>query len=187
MKRSIKLSLSVLLALMLILPTSHVALAEETVCRGSLGAVVVDNLRVPNYATCRLNGTRVRGTISVGIGASLIAYSIRVIGNIQTGGARVVNVANSTVGGSIQIKQSGAARIYRVRVTGDILFDSNKRPLSALYNNVGGNVQAFQNRGGVIISYNTINGNLQCKENLPRPTGRGNVVLGSKEDQCVRF
>jgi hypothetical protein len=36
-------------------------LAEETVCRSSLGAVIVDNLRVPQNATCRLAGTRVKG------------------------------------------------------------------------------------------------------------------------------
>lgn len=35
------------------------------------------------------------------------------------------------------------------------------------------------------IRGNTIDGNLQCKENLPAPTGGGNVVGGSAEDQCA--
>ena len=33
----------------------------------------------------------------------------------------------------------------------------------------------------------TANGNLQCKENVPSPTGGGNVVQGNKEDQCRRL
>jgi hypothetical protein len=34
------------------------ASAEETTCRGSLGAVTVDNLRVPQEGRCILTGTR---------------------------------------------------------------------------------------------------------------------------------
>jgi hypothetical protein len=150
MKRLIKVSLSLVLALALLLPASFVVLAEEITCRGSMGPRTVDNLRVPQNASS-------------------------------------VTVTNSVVGGSIQIKQGGAARIYKVRIKGDILFDSNKRALSATYNKVGGNLQAFQNRGGVTISYNTIDGNLQCKANRPAPTGRKNVVHGNKEDQCARL
>jgi len=187
MKRWIKLSLSMLVALAFILPAASTVLAEEFTCRGSLGAVAVDNLRVPQNASCKLNGTKVQGTIKVENGATLTASKVTVIGNIQAEGAKAVNVSGSTVGGSIQIVQGGAAKIYKVAINGDILFDSNKRALSATSNQVGGNVQAFQNTGGVIISFNTIDGNLQCKENRPAPKGKGNVVHGSKEDQCARL
>jgi hypothetical protein len=112
------------------------------------------------------------GTLKVETGASRTANNISVIGNIQAEGAKAVNVSASSVGGSIQIMQSGVAKIYKVGVKGDILFDSNAR-------------QAFQNTGGVTISFNTIDGNLQCKENKPTPTGRKNVVQGNKEDQCA--
>ena len=47
------------------------ASAEETTCRGSLGAVTVDNLRVPQDGRCILNGTRVQGTIKVERAATL--------------------------------------------------------------------------------------------------------------------
>jgi hypothetical protein len=43
----------------------------------------------------------------------------------------------------------------------------------------------FQNPGGVSITSNRVNGNLQCKENVPAPTGGGNIVQGNKEDQCA--
>jgi hypothetical protein len=187
MKRFTKISLSIILALSFLSPATSVAFAEERTCRGSLGAVTVDNLRVPQNASCQLTGTKVRGTIKVGVGASLTATRIVVVGNIQAAGARAVNVSASYVGGSIQIVQGGAARIYKVKIKGDILFDSNNRALSSIYNKVGGNVQAFQNTGGVRISYNTIDGNLQCKQNRPAPRGQKNIVHGSKENQCARL
>jgi hypothetical protein len=171
--------------LVLGLPTAR---AEERVCRGSLGAITVDNLRVPDGATCRLNGTTVQGTIKVESKAVLVAEDVRVIGNVQAENARRVVVrAGSRVGGSVQVVQGEAARVARTKVNGDILFDENTAPLAAIRNTVGGNVQAFQNTGGVEIRRNRIDGNLQCKENRPAPTGGGNVVQGNKEDQCARL
>ena len=66
----------------LLLPAGP-ASAEERVCRGTIGAVTVDNLRVPQDATCTLNDTRVEGTIKVERDATLKALGIRVIGNVQ--------------------------------------------------------------------------------------------------------
>src|ERR671919_2086210 len=108
------------------------AFAEERVCRGTIGARTVDNLRVPQGATCTLNGTYVKGTIKVQRAATLKAYGIRVIGNVQAENARNVVVrARSRIGGSVQIVQGGAARIVRNRITGDILFDDQVRALTA--------------------------------------------------------
>jgi hypothetical protein len=176
------------LALMVVLAGTGSVRAEEISCTGTLGAVTVDNLRVPDGRTCTLNRTRVQGTIYVGTNSTLKATRIHVIGNIQAEGAKLVTVTtNSFVGGSIQIKQGGAATIDRVRVTHDILFDDNERAMKATRNTVGGNIQAFQNTGGLNIANNVVDGNLQCKENTPRPTGGGNVVHGSKEDQCANL
>ena len=171
--------------LVLGLPTAR---AEERVCRGSLGPITVDNLRVPDGANCRLNGTTVQGTIKVESNAALVAEDVRVIGNVQAENARRVVVrAGSRVGGSVQVVQGEAARVARTNVNGDILFDENTAALAAIRNIVGGNVQAFQNTGGVEIRSNRIDGNLQCKENTPAPLGGGNIVQGNKEDQCARL
>jgi hypothetical protein len=94
-------------------------------------------------------------------------------------------LAGSSVGGSIQIKQGGSARIEYVILNGDIQYESNYGALSAVGNQVGGNIQAFQNGGGVTVAANTVNGNLQCKENNPAPAGGNNIVQGNKEDQCA--
>jgi hypothetical protein len=167
-------------------PTS--VLAEERTCRGSIGARTVDNLRVPDGATCTLNGTYVKGTLKVERGATLYAYGIRVVGNVQGENSRRVIVADgSRVGGSVQVVRSGVAKVLASRVNGNILFDDNGGLNAVRRTVVGGDMQAFQNTGGVRIYYNRIDGNLQCKANSPRPVGGGNVVQGNKEDQCRGF
>ena len=158
---------TVLVSLTMTALTAAPALAEERTCRGTIGATTVDNLRVPQGATCTLNGTRVKGTLKVERGATLRASRISVVGNIQAEGAAAVNVAASTVGGSVQIVQGGSSKLDR--------------------NSVKGDVQYFENRGTISITSNRIDGNLQCKENSPRPTGGGNIVQGNKENQCARL
>jgi hypothetical protein len=143
------------------------AFAEERTCRGTIGATTVDNLRVPQGATCTLNGTRVKGTVKVERGATLKASRISVIGNVQAEGAANVNVAASSVGGSVQVVQGKSSKLDGTSVKGD--------------------VQYFENRGRISITRNRIDGNLQCKENNPPPSGGGNIVQGNKEDQCARL
>lgn len=143
------------------------ASAEERVCRGSLGATAVDNVRVPQNATCTLSGTTVKGTLKVENGATLRARSIRVVGNIQAEGHRSVVLSSARVGGSLQLEQGAAATLDGNRVTGD--------------------VQSFTNRGAQRFTSNVVDGNLQCKENVPAPTGSDNRVDGNKEDQCSRL
>lgn len=144
------------------------AVAEERTCRGSIGKVTVDNLRVPQGATCTLSGTLVKGTVKVERGATLRATAIRVIGNIQAENHRHVAVTQgSRVGGSLQVKQGGSATVDR-----------------SIF---GSDVQFFTNAGAIRITANRIDGNLQCKENRPAPTGGANVVQGNKEDQCARL
>src|SRR5688572_29910282 len=131
------------------------ASAEERVCRGTIRATTVDNLRVPEYASCVLLGTRVKGTIKVEFGATLRAEDVIVIGNVQAENAKSVRVLEgSRVGGSVQVKQGGGANVSDSRVDGDIQYDSNTAPLRALRNKVGGSIQVFQNSGGVEIRRN---------------------------------
>lgn len=184
MKRSI-VTLALLAVGAAVLVPGGLVWAEERVCRGTIGGVTVDNLRVPDAATCILSGTLVEGTVKVESNAVLKAYGIRVIGNVQAENAqKVVLVDRSKIGGSVQIVQGRAARVIGARINGDILFDEQEGKLAAKGSRIGGNLQAFQNRGGVSILNNRIDGNLQCKENSPAPVGGGNIVEGNKEDQC---
>lgn len=185
MKRSVS-SIAAVLMLASFAAGTRSAFAEETICDGRLGAITVDNVRVPEGRSCVLDRTRVEGTVYVETGATLQARRVKVIGNVQAEGAAAVHVlSRSSIGGSIQVVQGGTAVVDFSSVTGDILYDSNASALAATRNTVGGDVQAFQNTGGVEISDNVIDGNLQCKANSPAPTGGGNIVEGNKEDQCA--
>lgn len=185
LRRALAVALVGVLALATAAPA---ALAEERVCRGTIGARTVDNVRVPQGATCTLNGTTVEGTIKVENGATLSANGVRVKGNIQSEGFKNIRLAeNSRVVGSVQLKNGqsgGLARIVSSRINGDLQFESNAARIVARNNTIGANLQAVQNTGGVELTRNTIAENLQCKENNPRPTGDGNTA-GDKEDQCA--
>jgi hypothetical protein len=185
MKRAARTRVLAVVGWALFLPAAP-AWAEETVCQGTIGASTVDNLRVPDGATCTLNGTYVKGTVKVEGDATLKAFDVRVIGNVQAEGARKVVVRDgSKVGGSVQIVQGDIAKMIENRIGGDILFDEQVGTLKANENRIEGNLQAFQNTGGLAINQNRIDGNLQCKQNDPPPTGGGNIVQGNKEDQCA--
>jgi hypothetical protein len=81
-----------LVALTLIILSTAPASADERVCRGTIGAITVDNLLVPQRARCTLNGTRVQGTIKVSRAATLVANDVLVVGNVQAEGATHVAV-----------------------------------------------------------------------------------------------
>lgn len=143
------------------------AMAEERTCRGTIGAVTVDNVRVLQGATCRLSGTIVQGTIKIERNARLFAMDIRVVGEVQAEDHDRVEVRSSRVGGSIQLDQGESAVLRN--------------------NRVGQDVQSFSNTGSQISTLNRIDGNLQCKQNNPRPMGGQNTVGGSKQDRCANL
>lgn len=210
-------SLRILLGILAVAVSPSIVVAEETICRGRLWHVTVDNLRVPEGGTCTLQGGHVKGTIKVEARATLHAYEVRVVGNVQAENARLVLIIRSPrIGGSVQVKQGGSAMLLHSTVEGDVQFEANNKKLLVINiddpgvpvifrnslrandNNVGGNVQVIGNQASVQIYRNVIDGNLQCKEN--RSPQRGSVsaefyffeggdnkVRGSKEDQCSAF
>lgn len=161
--------------------------AEERVCTGAIGAISLDNIFVPDGAYCSLTGTRAKGNIVVGTGATLQASSIKVNGNVQAEGATLVKIGGrSSVGGSVQIVQGRSANVSKALITGSLQLESNDGSVVANDNRIGSDLQAFQNTGGVRLNRNVIDGNLQCKQNNPAPTGSGNRAA-SKEDQCANL
>jgi hypothetical protein len=189
MEDMMKVRLMALLAMattMMAVP--YVAIAEEKICRGTIGSKTLDNVKVPDGETCTLRGTKVKGTIKINNGARLEAIEVNVIGNVQGENARNVIIRkDSRVGGSVQVVQGRKATVANSKVEGDILYDEQSGEVVVRGSTVGGNVQAFQNTGGVHIKGNVIDGNLQCKENKPAPTGGNNDVEGNKEDQCEKL
>jgi hypothetical protein len=163
------------------------AAAEERVCTGTIGAIALDNVYVPDGASCLLKSTRLTGSIVVGSRANLTARSVSVNGNVQAEGAQNVIVeGRSMIGGSVQAVQGYSVTIKNATVAGNVLVDENTGPVLASRNRVGADMQFFKNTGGAHIVENVLKGNLQCKENSPPPTGFGNRAA-SKEDQCANL
>jgi hypothetical protein len=63
---------------------------------------------------------------------------VRVIGNVHAENHRAVTLADSIVGGSVQLKQGGSARVTGNRITGDLQFDANSGRITAKGNTIGG-------------------------------------------------
>lgn len=168
------------------LPPAPAGLSGNVTCvNQSIGASSLDSVTVPANAACRLEGTRLIGSITVGTGASLDAVGIAANGNLQAeGAAHVVLTGVSSVGGSVQVVRGDSVRIEDARITGDLQLEALRGSAAALGNRVGGSLQAVGNRGGVLIDGNTIDGNLQCSENLPAPVATGNVAA-SFDGQCA--
>lgn len=175
-------------ALALNTASATLAAAPLTDCVGTIGAITVEDIVVPDGSACTLNGTIVLGNVDVGTGSRLTARGVDVGGNIFAEGAAAVTVQNrnatrSMVDGNIQIKQGGTARVISAIIGGDLQLEQNTGLVTASRNTVGGNLQVFTNTGGVMLTSNTIEEALQCTGNDPAPTGSGNTA-SIKQDQC---
>lgn len=162
------------------------ALADDVHCPPHLGRVVVDG-NVLIAAACRLDGTTVKGNVHLYSGGSLVAVGAAIEGSIQAERADFIDVKSTDIGGSVQLDEmvGDVSRVELATITGSVQLNSNRSRLEVLDSEVGADVQAFGNSGGVLISGNTIDGNLQCKSNRPQPVAGNNRVRGNKEDQCA--
>lgn len=186
-KKLYTLPMALLTMLLVFVGSVSTVAADNFECRGKVGPITVDNLVVPDRATCTLTGTKVEGNIIVLTGGRLNADRVSVDGNIQAEGHATVKVTNSTVGGSVQIKQGRDAQVIATRINGDLQLEQNTGKFRLNRNTIGGNLQANQNSGsGLEISRNVINSALQCQANSPVPTG-GRNQASSKEDQCTNL
>jgi hypothetical protein len=151
----------------------------------TIGAIRLDSVIVPDGASCTLLGTILNGTVEVGATSRLTAESVNVTGDLKADGAAELRISGaSRVGGSVQVQRGAAASITGMSVTGDMQINAMAGLATASGNRITGNMQVVGNRGGVALTSNTMGGVMQCKENLPAPTGSGNVAT-LKEDQCL--
>lgn len=182
--------LAIAAAIVAVPATSSAQVApQNVVCRGTLGAITVDNVEVPEFARCTLNGTRVLGSVEAQPFSRVTVSAARVSGNVQAVEATSVVVSDSTIAGGVEIVQGGVARVARNSIGGGLKIEQQFGVVAATGNRVGvgvnGDLQLFSNLGGTTVSNNRVTGNLQCQDNFPVPTGGRNIVTGNKEDQCL--
>jgi hypothetical protein len=161
------------------------AVAEPGSCHGTIGAVAVDEVHVPENATCTLAATTVDGNVSVGHGATLIARGVSVNGDVEAEGATAVNITDgSKIEGNLQLEQGGSSSVSDTHIDGDLKWEEQSGPLAAEANTIGGNLQADRNQGPLTVSGNRILGDLECEENDALLVSAGNNVSGDAQGQC---
>jgi hypothetical protein len=180
-------------------------MSDDYQCKGTLNAVVVDDLKVPMNATCTLNQTEVQGNIKIYQGATLYAYGVMVQGDIEAEYAQRVEIhPGSYVGGDVEFDEGGFLLVSSVEIMGDleveksygeitiidstikddVEFEENTGEITIENNTIEGDAEFEENTGGLTITDNTIFGDLECEENYPEPYYSGNTVRGEREGQC---
>jgi hypothetical protein len=168
------------------------------------GTRVQGDVKVARNGSVSATGARIGGNVQAeDARAVTLRGSTTVIGNVQVKRLAAVRVENSTIDGDLQLEEAGAslvasgnriggnlqvtkaasASISSTFVNGDLQLEENSGALSSNGADVRGNFQVFKNRGGVQLVNNRVAQVLECKENVPAPTGSGNVA-GEKKEQC---
>lgn len=146
------------------------------------GIQVGGNVQAEGALSVRIHDSYVKGNVQLKatrVRGSGVCNS-RIDGNVQLEANRVpLKIGceeGNEIGGDLQISNSLIARggeyaieVAKNWVKGNLQFEKNS---------------AFQ--GDFKIAYNDVGGNLQCFENRPVPEARGNTVAGNTEGQCAR-
>jgi len=159
---------------------------KSITCLGELGDTRVDG-DVNVVGRCTLNGTEVRGDVTMFSGGSLTAREARIRGNLEGSRADFVDLVRSRVDGRVRLEAYVGDRsvIELSEVHGNLELTANRSKLDILNNELGGDMTATLNTGGLVISGNSIEHDLRCFLNVPAPTGIGNVVGDDAEGQCA--
>lgn len=161
---------------------------RDTLCSTRLGEV---QIRGPLSITsrCQLDGTDVRGNVTLFEGGSLIARNARIRGRLQGNRADFVLIERSRIDGAVDLQGlvGDDSMFTRNDIRGDTVLAGNRSSLSVLNNDFRRGVRVSGNTGGVTISGNSVDRNLDCTGNRPAPTGLANQVEGDARGQCANL
>ena len=181
-------------------------------CNSTLTGTVGQSVIVPSGSTCKLDGARISGNVTVESGGILSAGTSRantITGNVINHGGNVtlscftITGSLTSTGGSLNIPGGNRPTCAR-RVNGSVAI-SGGNPAYVLYasiggrlsvtgsvnvpfiegNRVAGNMTISGNAGSPQISANTVGGGLRCVANAAPPTTGGNSVGGARTGQCL--
>ncbi len=156
------------------------AQADDRVCDEVLAAVsVTADLKVPDGATCTLEGTRVQGNVQVETGGALLARGALLRQDLQSDGARFLELLPGTrVGGNVQVAETQglppgqpANRICGATIRGDLQLADSRAAFAigcAEGNQIFGNLQIDDSdisTGSLIVTGNRVRGDLQLSDN----------------------
>lgn len=184
----------------------NIVVPPNAVCK-LIGTQVQGNIKILENATFDATNANIHGDVQSDKSFYTDLYiGSRVGGDVQIKNSAVdTDICGTTIIGDLQLEGIGgtldAARIgetfhpagvtncvagaNKVVIGGNLQAQKNRRPVDIFGSEVGGNLQFFENFGGLIFN-NLIVGNLQCEKNDPPPLGAGNTAA-AKEGQCAGF
>lgn len=135
---------------------------------------------------CELDGTDVRGNVTLFAGGSLIARNARIHGNLSGSRANFVDIERSRIDGTVVLEElvGDVSSFEQNDLRRDVELRSNRSKLELLNNDIRRELRILNNTGGVLISGNAIDRDLRCTGNTPAPVGIGNRVDGAATGQC---
>jgi hypothetical protein len=144
-----------------------------------------DDVEIARDRTCTFTNVRIRGDLELGRGARLIAEELRVDGDLEADGAEELKLTRSWIGGDVAFEKGGRVTILETRVGGKVEIKESRGRIDLRDNTVNDDVKLEKNREGPFTLFrNRIDGKLECKDNVPAPTGSGNVVGEKEGGQC---
>ncbi|HXA41285.1 MAG TPA: hypothetical protein VNV65_00070 [Candidatus Solibacter sp.] len=117
-----KLAVFAYLALVILLVSAPQVLASDNVtCTGTLTNATAGNVTVPAGAVCRLNGSTVKGSVSVLQNAYFEASHTRISGGLSAIGALTVFLRDqSSIGGGLVATGTAQLLVSGARIGGDL-------------------------------------------------------------------
>ncbi|HEX5047296.1 MAG TPA: GlyGly-CTERM sorting domain-containing protein [Gammaproteobacteria bacterium] len=138
---------------------------------------------------CELDGTEVRGNVTLFAGGSLTARDVRIRGNLTGSSADFVQMNGGRVDRDTRLEQMVGDLIrFDGTELANVALVGNRSRLEVADNEIR-DMQVDANVGGVLITGNTIR-SLQCEDNSPAPLGADNrIEEGDAEDrgQCANL
>lgn len=138
---------------------------------------------------CELDGTDVRGNVTLFAGGSLTARNVRIRGNLTGTSADFVQMDGGRVDRDTRLEQMVGDLIrFDGAELANVALVGNRSRLEVNDNEIR-DMQVDANVGGVLITGNTIR-SLTCSNNAPAPLGADNqIAAGEAEDrgQCANL
>lgn len=183
-------------SLALALPAQAHGARQPVTCNGTIGATTVGNVVVADGTSCVLTGTKVKGSVTVGVGAVLDMSDVTVYYDVTSNGARVT-ATDSSVGGSFTHTGGGQVRLTDTYVDCNVTISSDSA-FSASGLAVGGkltgtNVGSFDVSGSYVgkalLVDGAANGANLCgnwvRGNTSVLASGGAVLLGGSSGSCA--
>ncbi len=150
------------------------------------------NIRVEDAVGLTLNDVTVNGEVQVARSRYFTDNKSRLKGAVTVQDVGFTAFRGSHLGKGVTVERArDEVRVCASSVMGNATFAGNATKVSiggGVFlcggNEVRGDLAVHQNLGTITIANNVVRGDLVCTSNEPAPTGSGNQVAGSKQDQC---